>query len=126
MSPNVEALTAQWRAKADDYLRISKAYNCRSNEALHTAYIKQAAQLRMCADELDAANAEAMAQGAPAPEAYGQTMAQAEGTDTGEGQVSVPALPRRRTHMRGNRGRSHSAAVEAGDGQAIEPAEPVQ
>jgi len=126
MSLNVATLLDQWRAKADDYLRISKAYNCRANEALRTAYIKQAAQLRMCADELEAANAEAMAQGASAPEADGQALAQTEGANTGEGQVPVPALPRRRTHTRGNRGGSHTAAVEAGNGQAIEPAEPVR
>jgi hypothetical protein len=42
-----------WYAKADDLLRCSKAYNCRSNEAIKTGYIKQAAQARMCAEELE-------------------------------------------------------------------------
>jgi len=70
-----------WRAKADDLLRCSKAYNCRSNEAIKTGYIKQAAQARMCAEELEsdyaeAANAQAAGQddradSSPAPAAAG-------------------------------------------------------
>jgi hypothetical protein len=52
-------LVTIWRAKADDLLRISKSYKCRSHESTRMAYIKQAAQLRMCADELEASMAEA-------------------------------------------------------------------
>jgi hypothetical protein len=122
----VSCLCQAWRTKADDLLRISKSYKCRSTEVLRTAYVKQAAQLRMCADELEAANAEAMAQGARAPEVDGQAMASSEGTDTAEGQVPVPAVPRRRPYTRGNRGGSHDPLVEGRDGQAVEPSEPVQ
>ena len=43
-------------------MRIAKAYNCKSNEALRTAYIKQAAQLRICANDIEAAVAEAARQ----------------------------------------------------------------
>lgn len=56
-----------WRAKADDLMRCAKAYNCRSQEAVRTGYIKQAAQARMCAEELErdyAESANARTQGA--------------------------------------------------------------
>lgn len=52
-------LPAQWRAKADDYMRIAKAYQCRANQAIKTGYIKQALQLRSCAEELERAQNEA-------------------------------------------------------------------
>ena len=52
-------LCQQWRAKADDYLRIAKAYQCRSHAETRAGYVKQSAQLRMCADELEKALAQA-------------------------------------------------------------------
>lgn len=53
------ALIAAWRAKADDLLRAAKGYPCRSMEGIKTGLIKQAAQARMCADDLEKALAEA-------------------------------------------------------------------
>lgn len=52
-------LVGQWRSKADDLLRAAKGYHCRSMEGIKTGLIKQAAQARMCADDLEKALAEA-------------------------------------------------------------------
>lgn len=47
-------LIAKWRTQSSDYLRIAKAYNCRSNRDVREGYLKAALTLASCADELEA------------------------------------------------------------------------
>lgn len=93
------ARIAAWHAKADDLMRCAKAYNCRSQEAVRTGYIKQAAQARMCAEELERDYAESrpsetpMVEVSQLPEAPEWSSAtDEERSDQGSGQLDVPGL----------------------------------
>lgn len=48
-------LIVKWRTQSADYLRIAKAYNCRSNRDVREGYLKAALTLASCANELEAA-----------------------------------------------------------------------
>lgn len=53
------ALAAEWRVQADEWLRGSKAYKCRSMDGVRRGMVKAAAISRTHADAIEAiANAE--------------------------------------------------------------------
>ena len=56
---DITDLPAAWRARSAVIMSGIKAYNCRSMESTRQAMIKQAKQLEICADQLEAAISEA-------------------------------------------------------------------
>lgn len=82
----MQHLIDQWRNQAADYLRISKHYGrCASTAAVKTGYVKGAAILRECADQLenDVADQAASAQAREAARAVVQD-GTASGTTSGQ------------------------------------------
>ena len=51
---DLRTLEADLRTKADDYLRSSKAYTCRSNSDVRAGLVKGAAVMRINADRIGA------------------------------------------------------------------------
>ena len=104
-------LPTLWRTKADDYLRAAKGYQCRSNSEVRAGYVKGAAVLRMCADQLDAAYASSTEAQATPPESSAPST------------PDQPITRRRGRRATGAMAEEH-ADTEAGDGQAAPDAEP--
>lgn len=63
---DLRTLEAEMRGKADDYLRSSKAYTCRSNSDVRAGLVKGAAVFRMDADRIAAIVAKYEVKDAPA------------------------------------------------------------
>lgn len=51
----LRSLIEQWRVKSKQYLKLTKAYTCKSQEGIKHGLVKGSAILKMCADDVESA-----------------------------------------------------------------------